>query len=79
MKPMLAADFRKKIHMVPRKRLDDFLAPGYEVFLPDDIEGGEVDTDTLVEDFVKFRQRIEAEAENLTVSRCNGIDHSSLN
>ena len=73
MKPMLAAEFHKKIHMVPRKRLDDFLAPDYKVFLPDDIKGRGVNTDTLVKNFVKFCNELKEKQENLllTVSWCN--------
>ena len=59
MKPMLAPDFRKKVHMIPQTQLVDFLAAGYEEFLPDDVTGGKADTEQMVKDFVTFRKRYE--------------------
>jgi hypothetical protein len=59
MKPMLAADFRKKVHMIPESDLPKFLEAGYESYLPDDTETGTVDTAQLVQDFVTYRKRVE--------------------
>jgi hypothetical protein len=59
MKPMLAPDFRKKVHMIPESNLSEFLQPGFEAYLPDDMETGTVNTTQLVEDFVTYRKRVE--------------------
>jgi hypothetical protein len=59
MKSMLAADFRKKVHMIPERDLPQFLASGFETYLPDDTEAGKADTQSIVEDFVTYRKRIE--------------------
>jgi len=61
MKPMLAADFRKKVHMIPDSRLEEFLADDYQTYLPDDVSKGMVDTDVMVEDFIAFRKNVESE------------------
>ena len=60
MKNMLAPDFRKKVHMIPESELPNFLAEGYQSFLPDDMECGKVPTEGIVKDFVKFRKYLEA-------------------
>jgi hypothetical protein len=59
MKPMLAPDFRKKVHMIPEERLSKFLEEGYEKYLPTDLTVGKVDADELVRDFVTYRKRVE--------------------
>jgi hypothetical protein len=59
MKPMLAADFRKKVHVIPEAKLAEFLAHGFETYLPDDAALGKADTQALVEDFVTYRKEIE--------------------
>lgn len=59
MKPMLAPDFRKKVHMIPEEDLKSFLAEGYETYLPDDTAHGKASTQELVEDFVTFRKHVE--------------------
>jgi len=59
MKPMLAKDFRKKVHMIPAAELGRFLADGYERYLPDELEGGEADAGKIVEDFIAFRRSVE--------------------
>jgi hypothetical protein len=59
MKPMLAPDFRKKVHMIPEHKLEEFLQAGYQTYLPDDCEGGKASTQELVEDFVAYQKRVE--------------------
>lgn len=75
MKPMLAPDFRKKVHMIPEAKLTEFLMEGYESFLPDDMECGTASMDDIVEDFIKFRKYVE-QAEESTSS--DDADHSQL-
>jgi hypothetical protein len=60
MKPMLAAEFRKKVHVITGSRLSEFLEAGYEKYLPDDMESGTVDTTQLVKDFVTYRKKVES-------------------
>ena len=55
MKPMLAADFRKKVHVIPEAVLSKFLMEGYEAYLPDDAATGKAPSDELVADFIKYR------------------------
>lgn len=55
MKPMLSASFVKKVSIVNRDRLPQFLMDGYEIFLPNDIEGGWKDTLELVEDYIDLK------------------------
>lgn len=64
MKPMLAKDFRKKVHMIPASGLGEFLADGYEKYLPDELEGGEADTGKIVKDFIAFRKSVEGAPES---------------
>lgn len=59
MKPMLAADFRKKVHVIPESELSKFLEKGYEKFLPQECKDGTVDTQALVEDFITYRKSVE--------------------
>ena len=59
MKPMLASDFRKKVHMIPESQLDEFLEKGYEAYLPDDMSSGKAPTDDLVSDFIAYRKYAE--------------------
>lgn len=59
MKPMLASDFRKKVHVIPEADLSKYLHEGFETYLPDETDLGKADTDALVEDFVTFRKKIE--------------------
>jgi len=63
MKSMLAADFRKKVHMIPGHRLSEFLEEGFEEYLPDKIASGKAPTDAMVSDFVAYRKFIESPAE----------------
>jgi len=62
MKPMLAKDFRKKVHIIPTSELDQHLMEGYAQFLPDDIEGGQASTENICQDFVAYRKYVDKEA-----------------
>jgi hypothetical protein len=59
MKPMLAPDFRKKVHMIAESNLFKFLGEGSENYLPTDLAAGKLDADELVRDFVTYRKRVE--------------------
>ena len=60
MKPMLAPDFRKKVHVIPQSQVGEFLMDGYPEFLCDDMEGGKANTDEMVRDFIAYRKEVEA-------------------
>lgn len=59
MKPMLASDFRKKVHMIQESDLKNFLAEGFESVLPDDVACGKASTADIVKDFVEYRMSVE--------------------
>jgi len=59
MKPMLSEAFRKRVHMIRDNDFSIHLNHDCEDFLPDEISVGEVDTGTLVRDFVLFQQTVE--------------------
>lgn len=59
MKSVLASDFRKKVHMIPRSELDDFLMEGASEYLCDDVLGGKADTEKMIKDFIAYRNEIE--------------------
>merc|ERR1711933_631799 len=59
MKPMLAADFRKKVHMIKDNKLSEFLEDGFEKYLPDEIASGTASSDAIVSDFVTYRKFVE--------------------
>lgn len=60
MKPMLAADFRKKVFMIPQEKLGDFFVDGFETYLPDDVSGlGKASTAEMVQDYVTYRKHVE--------------------
>lgn len=59
MKTVLAADFRKKVKMIPRAQVGEYLMEGSAEYLCDDISGGKVDTDQMVKDFITYRKEIE--------------------
>ena len=59
MKPMLAPDFRKKVHMIVESDLSKFLGEGHEKYLPTDLATGKLDADELVRDFVTYRKHVE--------------------
>jgi hypothetical protein len=60
MKPMLSEDFRKKVHMIKFERMSEFLAPGFENFLPDDMQDGRAPTNAIIQSFVAERKAIES-------------------
>jgi len=64
MKSMLAADFRKKVHMIPETELHNFLAGDFKKDVPDDLECGGADTEGLAKDYVAYRKYIEAAKSN---------------
>jgi CRAL/TRIO domain len=60
MKPMLAKEFRKKVHVIPESRLHEFLEAGFETYLPNDVAAlGKANTDELVKDFVAYCKKVE--------------------
>ena len=59
MKPMLSTTFRRKVHMIPETKLSDYLASGYEKYLPSELNNGRLDVPDLVRDFIQFRRYIE--------------------
>ncbi len=62
MKTMLTSEFRKKVHMIPEKKLGEFLMDEYENFLPDDFTSGKASTDDMVNDFIAYRKFMEKES-----------------
>ena len=61
MKPMLSSGFRSKIHRIDESQLDEYLASGFEQYLPDELGNGSMAVAEAVEDFTKFRQFVEGE------------------
>jgi len=59
MKPMLSADFQKKVFIIPEVQLSKYLEEGYEDKLPDDIKCGSLDTEQMVSDFIAYRKYVE--------------------
>ena len=59
MKPMLAPDFRKKVHVIKESKIGDFFMEGYETYLPNETATGKADTEAMVEDFVTYRKAAE--------------------
>ena len=59
MKPMLAAGFRKKVHMIDEDELWSFLEVGYEQYIPNEFVDGQADPDKIVDDFIKYKQYLE--------------------
>lgn len=59
MKPMLTDDFRKKVSVIYEPELSNFLAEGFEDFLPDEFSNGRASTDDIVKDFVAYRKSVE--------------------
>lgn len=81
MKTMLSAEFQKKVQMIPECSLSNFLAPGYENFLPDEMATGEAPTEELVRDWVTYRKFIEGpeqgdddESDSLPVDASSTLD-----
>ena len=46
--------------MIKVDQMKDFLAPGVEDFLPDDIVSGKQDTSSIVDEFILERKSVEA-------------------
>ena len=59
MKPMLASDFRKHVHMIDESELGTYLEKGFEASLPNEFPSGEANTDELVSDFIRYRKYAE--------------------
>ena len=59
MKPMLSLKFRAKVHMISESKLDRYLAPGYEQYLPQEFAGGTMDIESHVQDYIRYRSYIE--------------------
>ena len=59
MKPMLSLSFRRRVHLVERRDLHEFLQDDFEQHLPDDILGGTVNTEQLVRDYIAFHMASE--------------------
>lgn len=59
MKSMLSNTFRRKVHMIPEKKLDKYLAFGYEKYLPSEMKTGRLDVPVLVDDFIRYRSYVE--------------------
>jgi hypothetical protein len=62
MRKMLSAEFQKKVHMIPVRKLERYLQSGYEAYLPSELGCGRAITADLVEDFCDYRQYIESQA-----------------
>lgn len=60
MKPMLASDFRKKVHVIKEEDMMQYLAADAADYLPDETEKGKVNTDEIVQDFIAYRKHVEA-------------------
>lgn len=60
MKPMMSKDFQKKVAVIGFDELDRYLMDGCRRHLPDDLEGGELNTDTLVKNFIAERKAVES-------------------
>lgn len=71
MKPMLAASFRKKVHMIKETDLSRFLKPGFEKYIPNEFNAGLAKVDDLVRDFVAYRKFIEQKTGCRTESKEN--------
>jgi hypothetical protein len=59
MKPMLSADFRKKVSVIPESELSNYLSKGFEEYLPDELADGRASTDDMVKDFIAYRKSVE--------------------
>ena len=62
MKPMLTKDFQKKVHMMPSSDLSKFLAEGFEQYLPNELDGGMISSDEIVNDFITHRKFVESKS-----------------
>ena len=59
MKPMLSSKFRAKVHMIHQDKLENYLASGYEQYLPQELANGQVDVAAHVKDFIQYRKYVE--------------------
>jgi hypothetical protein len=59
-RPLLAADFRKKVHMIPESELPTFFPDLFTMMLPDDADTGQAPTDKMVADFISYRLHVES-------------------
>lgn len=59
MKPMLAPSFRKKVKICQEHKISKYLQDDFEQYLPDDMQSGRVDTNTIVTDFIAYRRFVE--------------------
>lgn len=59
MKPMLSADFRKKVFVIKEDVMYDHLAEDAVDYLPDETEKGKANTDEIVQDFITYRKHVE--------------------
>ena len=59
-KPMLHKDFREKTQRITFNDLNKVMAPGFENFLPSEIDCGKGNSDLMVRDFIEGRKVIEA-------------------
>jgi CRAL/TRIO domain len=60
MKPMLSADFSKRVKMIYESELSKHLADGFEQYLPNEMSSGQACTDEMVNDFCEYRKAVEA-------------------
>lgn len=59
MKPMMSDDFQEKVAIMSSEDLGSNLGYGYREHLPDDMDGGKVNTNELVKAFVTERKATE--------------------
>jgi hypothetical protein len=72
MKPMLSGPFRRKVQMIQQEKLGDFLEPGFERYLPDEMAGGYCPVPQLIEDFMALRSYTEETSLERRVSGSSG-------
>ena len=63
MKPMLSKEFQKKVKMIPECQLDQYLRPGFEQYLPDEMVTGQAGTSEIVRDWMTYRNYLESNTE----------------
>lgn len=61
MRQVLTKEFRKTVRLIQSKDIGDYLADGYEEFLPSDMSGGRANTAEMVQDFITYRKYVEVE------------------
>lgn len=55
MRPMMSSAFAKTVHIVDSDEIRDYLADGYQAFLPKELDNGWRNTAELVEDYVDIK------------------------